>query len=319
MHVFDEWASRCVATGNSNTFNPDELYKNAREYFEHLSSSQSSNDENDEVSDIGLKRMKKSVSTNIALLVSKMDEALSSKLNNPKLKALSCLRGALDGIENFGIPIQMTALLRNFFLAYCGPMQPIEILVEQSQIPEDCTVDEMRDAALRCIICLIQSRFFTEDDKADTNSSIQLRISIMKEGIQKRCSSDEYDDDDGIEDYYSQDVSSKNEQSKILSNLSLLPRTKRSLCFSVLEAALRGISIDVGDNYDQKVDPLIVKTFHDIFAFVDFACSCLHGEIRIGTLIRVLLPLIYNINLFYYSTLSQEKLTHVAYYKCSIY
>lgn len=281
MHVYDEWASRCVATGNSNTFNPDEIYKNAREYFEHLSSSQSSADEKDGGSDIGLTGIQKSVSNNIALLVSKMDEALYSKLNNPKLKALSCLRGALDGIKNVGIPIQMTGLMRKFFLAYCGPMQPIEILVEQSQIPEDCSVDEMRDAALRCIISLIQSRFFTEDNKADTNFSIQLRISIMMEGIEKRCSSEDYDDDDDeIEDYYSQDVSPKNEQSKILSNLSLLPRTKRSLCFSVLEAALMGISIDVGDNYDQKVDPLIVKTFDDLFAFVDFACSCLHGEIR---------------------------------------
>ena len=268
MSVFEVLSSNCVSTDVNS-----EMRGKAKEFFQALCGTHRENKGNGDI-----KICQASISNNLATLISKMEEPLSSNLNFPKLKALSCMLGALEGIDkNIGIPIKMVELMSKFFLEYCGPMHPTEISIEDSSNIETCSVDEVRDSALACVNSLIQVRMLTEDLNLDKDASIQLRLSIMKEGIQRRCSSYE-DEEEDVEDYYDDHMALQNEHARILSNLSLLPRSKRSLCFNILVAALKGIGVDNEPQASQYASSLDDKTIQDIIVYVEFACSCLHGE-----------------------------------------
>ena len=108
----------------------------------------------------------------------------------------------------------------------------------------------------------------------------------MQDAIRARCSSVEDDDEDDADMIYDEDEGEDDcgevgeqgnaAQMKILSGLSLLSRSKRSLCFTVLESTLKGISNDIA-YHTQKNVVFKVKTVEKLIFFTNFANVCLHG------------------------------------------
>lgn len=239
--------------------------------------------------------IQKLISSDLALLISKMGELILSESNTPKVKALYCLLGATDGIQiganndqNVGMPLKMAKLMGRFYIEHCSPIQPSIMSVIPSsdddglisnETIEDYTVEDVRDAALSCICSLIQNPLIVEkeDEEEDGDSSkdqsIQFRISIMKDAVQRRCASAEDEDMMDDDSYYGDE----NEESTILSGLSLLPRAKRSLCFCALESVLTGIVFDTRCHATQELS-LNSKSVQLCITFTNFAASCLHGE-----------------------------------------
>ena len=300
MHIFDRWTSQFIQTHNpENSNNSDnrsltEIQSDAKQYFQDLSSSNDGNQNNC-----------------LALLVSKMEKPLSSNFNSPKVKALNCLLGATDGMnrnncsgddscsKSTGITLKMAKSLTKFYLEQCGPLQSASTSIEV--IPsidgsisicnenighDDFTTDDVRDAAFYCVSSLIQNPLLNSDVENDSNSKenkdalIQFRISVMKECIQKRCASIEYEQkkQEKITSQSDSSSSSVDDQSSTpLLGLSLLPRAKRSLCFGALHAALKGIAIDVENHFVQKLS-LNSKSLDSLFDFINFSCSCLYGK-----------------------------------------
>jgi hypothetical protein len=295
MDIFDKWASQIV--DGDHPVSLSNIHDDARQYFQDLcsantdanTSSTSTSTKIDE--SVDGQSTQKSISSNLALLISKMGEALSSNTNTPKLKALHYLLGATDGLQignqNVGLPLKMAELMSRFYMEHCSPMQSTEISIINSsdganlnESVEDYTVEDVRDTALTCISSLLQSPIIDDKEATSKDGLIQLRISIMKEAVQKRCASieDEEDEDYMDDDSHGEgDASSSHGESRILSGLSLLPRAKRSLCFEALEATLKGIANDIEYHAIQEL-PLESKSTEMCISFTSFASACLHGE-----------------------------------------
>lgn len=276
MHVFDEWANTFVGSGEDSNNGLSAAQANAEAYFENLTSSNNGN-------------AAKIASNNLASLISKMEQPLSSKLYLPKARALHCLLGATEGIKKeTSIPRNMVEILSRFYLQYCGPHEDIEITLSpehgsniDNNMQENYSIENLRDTALLCLTMLIQCPFVDPDNVDIRGDFVKLRISLMKEAIQKRCTSMDYDDeDDDILDDYSDDDNGSVMQSdsRIFSGLSLLPRAKRTLCFDALNAAISGIAIDIDhiltcDSFSKQAD--LLEKLHYL---TKFASSCLHGK-----------------------------------------
>lgn len=264
--------------GEDTTSSLDSLYDKAEDYFKTKI-----------VSDLDSKNVNKMVSSDLASLISSMGRPLSSTSNDHKVKALHFLLGSIDGIgtnmTGFGLPIKMVQSMGRFFVEHCRPVvldQSSIVLPNSNPIPEsksdECDSEDVRDAALNCICSLIKCPIIN-DDGEQKDEVICSRIAIMQDAIRGRCASLE-DDDEDDEDYYDDedfDDQGNTAQMKILSGLSLLPRAKRSLCFTVLESTLCGISTDI-EFHTKKSVGFQAKTIEKFIYFTNFANVCLHGK-----------------------------------------
>lgn len=273
MSIFEEWMS--TSLDERDEINADLLHDNARDYFQ---------------SKIATDDVNQMVATDLAQLVSKMERPLSSKSNGQKFRALSYLHGAIDGINEAGfeLPLPMVQSMGRFFVEHCRPvlLDQTSLVKPQSDsvlntVNEKYNSDDVRDASLKCISSLLKCTMVPfEDGKKD--KVICARISIMQDAIRGRCASieddedddeiydDDFDNDDGMDQH------GNSQQIKMLSGLSLLPRAKRSLCFSTLESTLSGISNDI--EYETKGNTkLDLKTVEKLIFFTNFATVCLHG------------------------------------------
>jgi len=297
-NLFEKWASKCLEQNRSEDLSI--IQKEARLYFQNDVSTSISPAGDDlfqggssdvkissNKSDINISSStsNKSISNDLALLISKMEKPLSSKHHYCKVNALNYLVGATDGLKDKidnRLPLKMMDLLRIFYLEHCSPIQSAEIeiggaIISGDEFIEDCTTEHVRDAALTCINSLIQMPMLNEDKEESQSKfidkSIQLRITIAQNAIQRRCASLEDEEDEDMTDYYANTPS--DDDFKTLSGLSLLSRSKRSLCFHVLESALKGISLDIGTDQQSLLDS---KSIELLAHFSLFASSCLHGE-----------------------------------------
>ena len=213
------------------------------------------------------------------------------------------------------LPFQVVDLLSQFLLEHCGPMQSSSALtLTSAEImnnhnhngngnafgedldgnDNDVPNDDVRDYALLCLNALLKVGIDIESDiSVSVDQCITFRINVAQKAIQRRCATlddcDDYDDDSDYndDDDYDDDeggyggggYKEHEREAKMLSNISLLPRAKRSLCFRALEAAVWSIERDKDirrsdddDNIESlKCTDLLVK-------FSSFAAACLHGE-----------------------------------------
>jgi Dos2-interacting transcription regulator of RNA-Pol-II len=207
----------------------------------------------------------------LALLIQALQPAVAVVVPAaPRLAALACLQGALTaccvrhrGSGGGGLSPALVELLGTFLLQHIGPLDlnnnhkndamSVDDLVDLNDVAinndlEDWEQD-IRDASLEAMTRLLQAMTpnTTTLQPADTaaaaaapigntlksneTSMIALACRLAQSAVQRRCAEKEYNEDD--EEYYMQQ-----QQDDHRSSLSLLPRSKRSLCFDVLRAAV---------------------------------------------------------------------------------
>jgi len=148
---------------------------------------------------------------------------------------------------------------------------------------------------------------------------IQFRLSVAQDSVQNRCASlDDLDDDDDDDDMMYDDYDDQQPGvsfAKALSGLSLLPRSKRSICFQVLEGAVTGTCTDdkhfttehqnaytsqttttitntttatTSTNTSTNTTAITSTSKNVIKSFAHFASSCLLGETDPRCLVQML-------------------------------
>lgn len=177
--------------------------------------------------------------------------------------ALHCLCGAIEGCQQ--LSHAMMNVLGNFLLTYCAPL-------EEEADEHDDTEESVRDAAVLCLAALVQSSV------EETNVAVACqRVQLAQTGIEHRCATGEHKDE-----FMDHGYSTTPREQDIRGDLSLLPRSRRALCFDLIRAAVRGI--------ETMPDPLADAT-GALAKFATFSASCLHGESDPRCLMQLLLML----------------------------
>lgn len=168
------------------------------------------------------------------------------------------------------------------------------------------SVEEARDSAMSCLKALLSSSlelFPTQQSQSKSQGdllmgalsvlyeSMELRMDLAMKGVRYRCDVDAMDMDaadkvmnagDGYEQYNDGDATMEE-------NLSQLPRAKRSMCFTLLEGALDGLSEDVmrgKERSSELVFPAPVRK--TMVKFASFTASCIQGETDPRCLLQLL-------------------------------
>ena len=214
-----------------------------------------------------------------------------------------------------GLPCALIESIGKFLLNHAAPFvddssmslendQLVSPFEENNIIDDDgVTTEEVRDLSLDCICSLLlcppsysrhqKEKVYSVDDTKtneifETKWSMEyvnLRIELAQSALEKRCANDvDYDKGDMEYNYdhgYEDDSPNINEGTTALLGLSMLARAKRSLCFKVLESAIRGITSDIslsGAQPSDDTDKVDIKIITRLQKFAIFVAECLHGE-----------------------------------------
>jgi hypothetical protein len=209
------------------------------------------------------------------------------------------LRGALSGIlggassssttntdkEERGVllSISVATVLSQFLLPYIGPID----IANSHEHNDDLDEDAIRDAALQTLIVLFQIpvRFEQSNNQkqdGEWSSYIEWIISTAQQGVRYRSTERDMlrkDDDDendpqSVDDAGMPSPWNHPTDDDYRRGLSVLPRSRRSLCFELLSVAVQAM---------QKLLPTptpssVASILESIRSFVRFVAHCLHGE-----------------------------------------
>lgn len=285
---FSEWLSNSIQKGATAATRNDARFA-SKEYF--------------------LQTPSDKVPQELATLLAALGPAVSSERStfSSKVMVLCYILGAFDAIlsankpneTSVSLPFEMMNSVSHFMLELCGPFVDSSSVFDPNQHNDvvmkdshaDSAVvssDDVRDEAMRCVCALLETKY---SSVVSISSCMQFRVKVAKKAVQKRCMSiddcniEEYeddDDDDEDDDYDMKEHGAPTEEeAKILSDLSLLPRAKRALCFQVLESAATGMDGDkmmMRDETNGDMVQLTSSCCKDLVEFTVFAASCLHGE-----------------------------------------
>lgn len=177
-------------------------------------------------------------------------------------RALLCLKGALEGCSSAKLTDQnplSTSLVRslgNFLVQIAGPVV-VQEEGEEEEDPDSDLDEQLRDTALSTLQVVLEAPLSPDDVAA----ALGLRLELALTAVQRRCAVPDLVDDEP-----------PRPMGRVRSGLATLPRSRRSLCFTVLQAAVVSSSVDL-QSAVFSMD--IVK---EAASFVQFAASCLHGE-----------------------------------------
>jgi hypothetical protein len=271
--IYDKWASDCLQFEDTQEEKIAlELQADTREHFKLLGENKNQDGA--------------ILVTELSTFIKKMEPSFSRGTNIRKY-GLLCFLGALEGIgdtHGSGLPFSMMKLLSNFLLQHCGPIESATFIPAESMDidlqSDGSSLEKVRDVSLNSIGALLRiSMSVTKDDKS-LDDFIELRMRVAQRGIQLRCASIEDfhdEDDDENDDYYEDNFNRQmqEEETKILSGLSLLPRAKRSMCFRTLDAALSGITHDCTKFSETTISKALAEK---MVSFATFTAATLHGE-----------------------------------------
>ena len=197
----------------------------------------------------------------LAQLIQELGPALSDAPYASRIMALSCICGAIEGCSDAGLSYKITNLLGNFFLGQCGPLEP------EDDVDED-TDEEVRDAAILCLSALVRARIQEPSSSDELQQTVRLHLDLARNGVERRCAAPDMDDDMQYDHGYDFPAT----RTDIRGGLSTLPRSRRSLCFELVSAAVDGLAL---------VSSTVLRetsVTSDLASFTSFADSCLHGE-----------------------------------------
>ena len=265
--VFNHWRVSClqsttiVATANISAQPPtaNELRADAKAFFGYLVNN-TKVDVDGKVNVI--LQTKSSHEDALVKLVHELGPAFTSEVHLCRLRGLSVIAGALEGCGSCGnssISNSLCTLLGTFLLRHCGP------ILSNDEVEGDDLEEKIRDAAISGMTALI-SLPDVGDAIVDGNvkvEAIKLRLSLSQKSVQHRCALPDTEENDAVTD--------------IRGGLSALPRSKRSLCFQLLDGAVTGASV-ITNQLSSHYNSHIPEIQPHLVMFASFVTSCIHGE-----------------------------------------
>ena len=248
----------------------------------------------------------------LAKLIASFDPIFRNGRYVSRVAALSCLRGALDGTEGVGVAKGILQTVGPFLLSNCGP-------IEEEQDDYEEMDEKIRDMAMRCLASLVRSKDDTtsmagndadqpnvrEDPKTNSGAGMddttnwietaRMRLVFAQKGVERRCAAAALDDDiDDVNgdpmdlDSFKTGFEPSGEQlnQDIGGGLSTLPRSRRTLCFNLLDACVDGImklmatatAASSSSSSSLVAEDKISSLQPQLRSLVTFAATCLGGE-----------------------------------------
>lgn len=242
------WLKSALGSGDPN-LGKDELRKDAKQVFRSIAASTSL------TADIR--------EAYLAKLLKNLGPGLTEKLTS-RVCSLSIILGAIEGLGGAELSLETANLLISFFLEQCAPLDDHSV-----DFGEDY-VEQIRDLSLGCLSNLMKCYLGAKANPTESISAVKLLCSTSRQAVERRCA---LADDD--EDYQSFGLTGKG---AMVGGLSNLPRSRRSLCFDLLQSAVDGVDCVVAETSDLQLPGLSSKLAIELPSFVTFVCSCLQGE-----------------------------------------
>ena len=232
----------------------------------------------------------------LAEVIRDLGPAFTSKNLPTRLRSLYVLLGAIEGCRGKNMSNSSLVLLGNFLTLQCGP-------IVDDEYEED--YDSMiRDISIKCLSALVETptsittatiltltlRSTPQSNDADAMTkdeeeyakAFRIRVGFAKKGVERRCATP---DDMNVDDEMGGENDDLYSTKDIRGGLSTMPRSKRSLCFTLLRSAVAGTS-----KVTKSAQPLLRKQMQQqksaivssiqshFIQFAEFVARCLHGE-----------------------------------------
>lgn len=195
----------------------------------------------------------------LAQLLLDLGPTLTTGSHVSRILALSILSGAVEGCSSAGLSHNLTQLLGTFLLEYCGPLEE----------EDDENLDEVvRDVAISCLAEVVRAPMEVTDT-SNMKGNLSVRLLLTHQGVQRRCAAPALDD--GMDYDHGFDFPKTAPSNDFRGGLSTLPRSRRSLCFSLIRACIDGI-----DSF--HLDKVEFDLTAELASFSSFSSNCLHGE-----------------------------------------
>ena len=203
--------------------------------------------------------------TVLALCFEKNNDITDS--TSSMIAALYCATGAIHACRTAGIALPLKETLSTFLLQLAGPLQ-----IDNADNDGD---EQIRDAAIRGLTVLLQCKTTPEKEKHNDKDSmneqphVEFTLRTAQSGVERRCAqpADEMIDDE-------EDIRHR-QRTTTTSLLSLLPRSRRSMLFELLQAAVDSIDSEIMILTQQQQQIAAAQCCSN---FAKFVASCLHGE-----------------------------------------
>ena len=335
--VFNRWFSICAVGGHSSL---SELRGEASSHFKALSEASTSMSLATTVQQDVLAASFATANGSLASLLKALGPAFSSS-NINKIRALHYLAGAIEGSTKLthGIRTALAQLIVEIckpdegggncmtedFVDGGEGLSPEEVTakleamerqrIETSSNDETTPFDDVRDAAMATLEALLESNLDVFPTQLSSHSSgkprnealaviyesIQLRADVAVRCLSNRCASPNEDKDGTWSSNAGDGYHPEHYNPNIEDGLSQLPRVKRSLCFELLEGALRGLHGDIlkwnkltlqkQPKNDDCFESIPDSALNSLIAYASTSASCLHGETDPRCLLQLLLHL----------------------------
>jgi len=339
--VFKRWLSVCAVGGDRSDDTLPELRGEASSHFKALSEASASLSLTATVQQDVLAASFTTANGSLASLLKTLGPVFSSSDNTSKIRALHYIAGAIEGSTKLthGIRMAMAQFvveickpeegggkIREDFVDGGEGLSPKELTakleamerqqIEDSSNDETTPFDDVRDAAMVTLEALLESNLDVFPTQLSSHSSgkprnealaviyesIQLRADVAVRCINSRCASPSKDKDDTWSSNGGDGYHPEHYNPNIEDGLSQLPRVKRSLCFELLEGALRGIHDDIlkwkkltlqknqltNDDYFESIPD---NALNSLISYASTSASCLYGETDPRCLLQLLLHL----------------------------
>ena len=259
--VIQHWLTSCLDATEPPSKTPEDLQSDSRTFFRYLA-------KNTQVVTDGnvVLQTKSSHEEALAQLIQDLGPAFSQDHHRARLRALCVLTGAIDGCKETRLSGKIVKLLGQFMLSHCGP-------VNDDEYAED--YDSMiRDAAIMALSSLVTIPTSSSQANDELAEAMITRMDLARTAIRRRCAVPETEDSPGPYDFERRAV-----REDIRGGLSTLPRSKRAMCFDLLQKTVTGIS-PLYKQMDAPIQKELVLTNLQIqmVEFAKFSANCLQGE-----------------------------------------
>jgi Dos2-interacting transcription regulator of RNA-Pol-II len=203
--------------------------------------------------------------------------------------ALSCLVGSIQGCRHSAatMSLALVQLMGNFLLVHVGPC-----LIDNDN--DDGVDEKIRDVALTGLVALLQccrddskqpTKGIHDGGPSDSASQwLKIRVTLAQSAVEQRCVSPSGQNYTHRTGYHSNNGDGYSKSITTASGLSLLPRARRSQCFSVMQAAVDAVASDTHGGFVKQEGP-----YKEAIDFCKFAATLLHGESDPRCLLQLLM------------------------------
>eukprot|EP00934_Nitzschia_sp_Nitz4_P007072 Nitzschia sp. Nitz4//scaffold162_size51285//42345//45968//NITZ4_006977-RA/size51285-processed-gene-0.92-mRNA-1//1//CDS//3329537997//7062//frame0 len=246
------WKTSCLEA--SSTVSREELQADAETFFRQSTSDQTSQEQTP--TNVSFHEQA------LAYLIQELGPAFVHQQHSRRLMALYVLSGALKGCKHVPLSLRTKGLLIPFLLGHSGPID------SDDQDFEDYE-SLIRDIALQTLssLVLIPTAFGAVSREEQVKSLVLVLESATK-AVQLRCALPESEEDHDPYGFQRRPPSQD-----MRGGLSLLPRSKRAVCFQLLQDTTSGVANTTLDT--QTVSAPVQRS---MVKFARFVSNCLLGE-----------------------------------------